>query len=93
MNAGRETKLFKFSLDTDKTEQRYEWPYIVQFLDLQMQHGKPVFWALIYADAPKRTYKIMMFLTGQEVYGVTRHLGTVQDGGYVMHYFAGGPGL
>lgn len=90
---GRELKLWKFPLDTDKVEQRYEWPYIVQFLDLQMQYGKPVMWALVYADAPKRTYKILRFLTGDMVYGITRHLGTVSDHGDILHYFSGGPGL
>lgn len=91
MNGGREIKLWKFPLDTDKVEQRYEWPYIVQFLDLQLQDGRPVFWALVYSDAPKRTYKIMRFLTGDTVYGVTTHLGTVNDGASVLHYFSGGP--
>jgi hypothetical protein len=93
LNAGRETKLWKFPLDTDKTEQRYEWPYVVQFLDLQMQDSTPVLWALVYADAPKRTYKIMRFLTGDTVYGTTCHLGTVTRFGDVLHYFSGGPGL
>lgn len=94
MNGGREIKLWKFTLDTDNVEQRYDWPYIVQVLDLQMQDCKPVMWALVYADAPRRSYKIMRFLTGDVVYGVTRHLGTVTDAnGDVLHYFAGGPGL
>jgi len=94
MNGGLETKLWKFPLvQTTLVEQRYMWPHIVQFLDLQMQEGIPVLWALVYPDTPKRLYKIMRFLTGDKVYGVTRHLGTVVDNGDVLHYFSGGPGL
>ena len=69
------------------------WPHIVQFLDLQMQDGIPVLWALVYPDTPERLYKIMRFLTGDTVYGVTRHLGTLINNGDVLHYFGGGPGL
>jgi hypothetical protein len=94
MNAGRETKLWKFSLvQTRLTEQRYMWPHIVQVLDLQMQDGIPVLWALVIADSPLRSYKIMRFLTGETVYGITKYLGTVTDEGDVLHYFSGGPGL
>lgn len=93
MNGGRELKLWKFTLDTDKVEQRYEWPYIVQFLDLQIQDDVPVMWALVYANSPKRTYKIMRFLTGDTVYGTIKHLGTVTRFGDLLHYFSGGPGL
>jgi hypothetical protein len=95
MNGGLETKLWKFSLvQTSLVEQRYMWPHIVQFIDLQMQDGIPVLWALVHPDSPKRLYKIMRFLTGDTVYGVTRHLGTVTDDcGDVLHYFSGGPGL
>jgi len=87
-------KLWKFSLDTTKTEQRYDWPYVVTVLSVQMQNSIPVLWALVYPDSPKRLYKIMRFLTGDSVYGVVRHLGTITTtAGDVLHYFAGGPGL
>jgi hypothetical protein len=89
-----ETRLFKFVLDTDKREQRYEWPLIVKVLNVQMQDALPVLWALVYSDAPPRVYKVMRFLTGEAVYGITNHLGTVQLAtGDVLHYFGGGPGL
>ena len=96
MNGGQEVRLWKFQLvQTSLTEQRYMWPHIVQVLDLQMQNGIPVLWALVYPETPKRLYKIMRFLTGEIVYGVTKHLGTVTDpdSGDVLHYFSGGPGL
>ena len=94
MNGGQEVRLWKFQLvQMGLTEQRYMWPRIVQVLDLQMQDGIPVLWALVYSNTPKRLYKIMRFLTGESVYGVTKYLGTVTDEGEVLHYFSGGPGL
>jgi hypothetical protein len=93
MNGGQEVRLWKFQLVQTGPEQRYMWPHIVQVLDLQMQNGVPVLWALVYPETPKRLYKIMRFLTGDTVYGVTRYLGTVTDEGDVLHYFSGGPGL
>ena len=94
MNGGQEVRLWKFQLvQTSLTEQRYMWPHIVQVLDLQMQDGIPVLWALVYPETPKRLYKIMRFLTGDVVYGTIKYLGTVTDEGDVLHYFSGGPGL
>lgn len=94
MNDGQVVRLCKFELvQTPVTEQRYMWPHIVQALNLQMQGGIPVLWALVYPDTPKRLYKIMRFLPGEIVYGTTKYLGTVTDDGDVLHYFSGGPGL
>lgn len=89
-----EQVLWKFALNTDGTEQRYEWPYLVHILSIQMQDNIPVMWAIVYPHTAKRTYKVMRFLTGERVYGVNAHLGTVQlPTGDVLHYFSGGPGL
>lgn len=93
MNQPRQ-EVWKFTLDTYGTEQRYEWPYLVSILGVQIQDGVPVLWAVVYPTSPKRLYKIMRFLTGDVVYGTNAHLGTVQlPGGDVLHYFSGGPGL
>jgi hypothetical protein len=89
-----EARIYKFVLDTHATEQRYEWPFIVKVLDIQVQGSVPVLWAIAYAYGVKRPYKLLRFLTGDVVYQVERHLGTVQlPDGTVLHYFAGGPGL
>ena len=90
----REMRLWKFPLLEEPREQRYEWPHVVTVIAVQMQEARPVLWALVYPDSPKRMYKIMRFLTGEAVYGVTNHLGTVTVAcGDVLHYFGGGPGL
>ena len=94
MNNGQEVRLWKFQLvQTALAEQRYMWPHIVQVLDLQMQNGIPVLWALVCPETPTRLYKIMRFLTGEVVYGTIKYLGTVTYEGDVLHYFSGGPGL
>ena len=86
--------IWKFTLDTHTTEQRYQWPYVISILDIQMQDGVPVLWALVYPGTATRLYKVMRFLTGDSVYGINTHLGTVQlEDGTVLHYFSGGPGL
>jgi hypothetical protein len=87
-------EIYKFVLHVDPKEQRYMWPYIDRVISIQMQNGVPVMWALVQPKTAPRLYKVMRFLTGDEVFGVTCHLGTVQlDDGTVLHYFAGGPGL
>jgi hypothetical protein len=89
-----EARIFKFVLNVHATEQRYEWPFIVKVLDIQMQFGAPVLWAIAYADSAKRPYKLVRLLTSDVVSQVENHLGTVQlSDGTVLHYFAGGPGL
>ena len=88
-----ELKLWRFPLLEEPREQRYEWPHVVTVLAVQMQEARPVLWALVYPDSPKRMYKIMRFLTGEAVYGTVKYLGTVTDDGDVLHYFSGGPGL
>jgi len=87
-------EIWKFPLDTHNTEQRYQWPYINNVLEIQMQDGVPVMWAVVRPDTVPRLYKVMRFLTGDTVYGFNSHLGTVQlASGDVLHYFSGGPGL
>jgi hypothetical protein len=89
-----ESRIYKFVLNVHASEQRYEWPFIVKVLDIQMQFGVPVLWAIAYADSAKRPYKLVRLLTGDVVSQVEKHLGTVQlSDGTVLHYFAGGPGL
>ena len=63
---------------------------IFQFLDVQMQNGKPMLWVMVDPEATieEPTY-IMAFGTGWELPNdADRYIGSLQDGeGYVWHYF------
>ena len=86
--------IFKFNLDTKTEIQRIRAPYIVRVLDVQLQDGRPVMWALVWPDSPIREYVILCKMTGDNVVGATCHLRTIQlKNGIVLHYFGGGPGL
>jgi len=86
--------IWKFKLDTNHAEQRYQWPHVVNVLSIAMQDGGPVLWALVYPDTDSRPYKLLRFLTGDQTYGINNYLGTVTlPTGNVLHYFSGGPGL
>lgn len=93
MNQPRES-IWKFPLETNATEQRYNWPFIIEVLRIEMQDGVPVLWARVYPDTAKRLYKVLRFLTGDLTYGISAYLGTVTlPSGDVLHYFSGGLGL
>ena len=86
-------KIFKLSLGTH-AHQHLAAPFIVEVLDIQLQQGKPVLWAKVWADSAIRKYVILCKQTGDDVVGDTSYLGTVQlPDDTVLHYFGGGPGL
>ena len=70
------------------------------FLDVQMQDGKPVLWALVDPRSPKQEVNILVYGTGHTIPyapinaaiqrgGSLDHLGTVQDDhGSVWHVFS-----
>jgi hypothetical protein len=63
---------------------------IFQFLEVQMQNGKPTLWALVDPEATiEEPTHIMSFGTGWEIPNdVDKYIGTLQDSeGYVWHYF------
>lgn len=63
---------------------------IFQFLEVQMQNGKPILWALADPEATiKEPTYITSFGTGWEISNdVDKYIGTLQDSeGYVWHYF------
>ena len=65
---------------------------ILQVLDVQMQDGRPVMWALIDENALQRTVEFVIYWTGQdinrEVLKEFEYFKTLQDDmGLVWHVF------
>ena len=65
-------------------------PIGARFLDVQMQHGKPLLWALVDSEAEKVDIDIRIVGTGHdatEIAGMP-HVSTFQMGPLVWHVFA-----
>ena len=64
---------------------------IEKFLDIQMQNGVPVIWAIVDTELRDKKFYIYCYGTGWELNDgeeLEDYLGTVQDNeGYVWHYF------
>jgi hypothetical protein len=61
---------------------------VYSILKVDIQDEKPVFWATVYQEEPKRNYQIISLWTGmtfKEEYGT--YIGTLTIGGLVNHYF------
>ena len=65
-------------------------PYSCKVLSVQMQGDTPMLWAQVDPDGVPRSVKVHCIGTGQEVPKHTYHIGTVQDGAYVWHFFVEG---
>lgn len=85
--------IWKFPLKVE-AEQFIEAPAALIPLALQAQGDIPCLWALVSPDAPKTKLRIIMRGTGWvdddrelDLALKYRHLGTVQLGGFVWHYF------
>ena len=79
-------KIYKYALTLD-AKQEIVAP-IKKILDIQMQDGCPVLWALIDESEDEKTYQITMAGTGFDtVTKADMYLGTVQMGMCVWHYF------
>lgn len=62
----------------------------VKILDIQIQNGKPVMWAITRVDAEERNVGIVMQGTGTDVLAIVEdltHVSTTQHNGYVWHWF------
>ena len=82
-------KIWKFDLKKERT-QLVKMPEISKIMDIQMQNGKPVMWALVSPDTSEIEVKINMYGTGWEIEtGAFKdeYLSTVQDGEFVWHFF------
>lgn len=62
----------------------------VKILDIQIQNGTPVMWAVTSVDAKERAIDIIMQGTGMDVLAIVEdltHISTTQFNGYVWHWF------
>lgn len=62
-----------------------------KILDVQLQKGKIVFWAVIDKAYPEKEVEFLTFGTGGSEHAVIPdkgYIGTVQQGDYVWHVFA-----
>ena len=80
--------IHKYPLTLGVTE--LQVPYSCKVLAVQMQADTPTLWAQVDPQGVPRTLKIHCRGTGQEVPKHTFHIGTVQDGACVWHFFAEG---
>lgn len=81
------TIIYKYPLKIAEVQQ-IELPAGAMILSVQMQNGTPCMWARINPEAEKKTVKVRMYGTGEVIDGLLLlHIGTVQDGQLVWHYF------
>lgn len=80
--------IYKYPLKLGVTE--LQVPYSCKVLSVQMQGDTPTLWAMVDPEGLPRSLKVHCIGTGQEVPKHTFHIGTVQDGAYVWHFFVEG---
>lgn len=82
-------KIFKFRLKSE-SEQIVRMPAKSELMDIQVQSGVPVMWALVDDSSEIIDVKINMYWTGDELVKSNSEktfLATVQDGEIVCHFF------
>jgi hypothetical protein len=82
-------RIFKYPLEIAEV-QKVILHAAYKLLTVQMQHGKPVLWAMVSAEDTRRTeIEIRVLGTGQESAWPGEYLGTVQeaDGNLIWHFF------
>ena len=84
-------KIWKYVLPREG-EFDLEMPYVVDFLDVQIQREEPCLWAMVIPESKKRTYHFKIVGTGHSIPDdaktrILSHIGTFQDGVYVWHLF------
>ena len=82
-------RIFKYPIASVDDVVEVEMPFEAYILDVQMQHGRPVIWAMVDPDSGlvKRHFQVVG--TGNHVNFRVRplYVGTVQDGSFVWHFF------
>ncbi len=84
-------KIFKYSLSL-KDKQRVKLPAGYEVLSIQVQGYEIQLWALVDPDMPERELAVFCVGTGQDFWidneaQYPAHLGTVQQDGFVWHFF------
>jgi hypothetical protein len=79
--------IYKYPLNLTDT-QLIELPKGSECLTVEMQQGHPCLWAIVDRSQPNEFRTIFLVGTGHRVpEGFLQHLGTVQDAGFVWHFF------
>lgn len=84
----RPKKIFKFSLQDFSGLLDISMPPIYNILKVDIQNGKPVFWAIVYNEEKEKKYQIISLWTGmtfKEEYGT--YIGSLTIDSLVYHYF------
>jgi hypothetical protein len=65
-----------------------QMPKGAEILTVQMQHGKPMLWALVDIDHSNESRAIVIIGTGHDFdFPDYKYIATFQDGAYVWHVF------
>lgn len=79
--------IYKYILEFDK-KQQIELPLDAEMLSVQLQNGQICLWAKVSTTLPKIKRVIHIYGTGHHIEEDNlSYIGTVQDGGYVLHIF------
>ena len=81
-------KIYKYNLPHTTGVFDLFIPPIYNILKIDIQNEKPIFWAIVYSQEPKKRYRITSVWTGMEYkeeFGT--YLGTLTINELVYHYF------
>jgi hypothetical protein len=84
--------IYKYPLNLTDTQQ-IKLPKLAECLTVQMQQGHPCMWAIVDPAQPTEVLTVHLVGTGHPVpskVGALQYLGTVQDAGFVWHFFLEG---
>ena len=85
----QKNKIFKYDLSFENRT-FIRMPEDSEIMDIQIQEGKPVMWAMVDTESKEIVVRINMLFTGQGMQLEATHneyLGTIQHEGLVYHYF------
>lgn len=87
-------KIYKYPLEF-KPEQTIDIPMGSNIIALQMQGKNPCIWAIVSPEAKTTPVIFRMYMTGEEIDNPQSkaYVGTVQNMGYVLHFFIDNPPL
>ena len=80
--------IYKYSISITES-QIVNMPIGSNIISLQMQNGIATMWAIVDTTESLTPVKIRIFGTGEEIPAgsVLRHIGSIQEKGYVWHIF------
>jgi hypothetical protein len=84
--------IYKYPLNLVDTQQ-VKLPKLAECLTVKMQQGHPCMWAIVDPAQPTEIVTVHLVGTGHAVprkVGALQYLGTVQDAGFVWHFFLEG---